>query len=239
MTSKLATRKKESYKIFDEIARSYDFLNHFLSFGIDIYWRQKFLGALPNLDKINALDLATGTGDVALILVKDKRVEKVTGIDRSKGMVDIGRKKVEDKNLTNKITLELGDGVEIPFADETFDLVTISFGIRNFSDHKRSIQNIHRVLKPRGKVAIMEFSLPKNKLMRALYLFYFRNILPRIGNLLSGHGDAYTYLNKTVEDFPYGQEFSDLLSEAGFKNVSHKAYTFGVATLYQGEKLKC
>jgi demethylmenaquinone methyltransferase/2-methoxy-6-polyprenyl-1,4-benzoquinol methylase len=237
MTTKLATRKKESYKIFDEIARSYDFLNHFLSFGIDFYWRKKFLGALPNLKRIKALDLATGTGDVPVVLVKDNRVTKVIGIDRSKGMVEIGRKKIAEKKLSHKVSLEIGDGVEIPFEDQSFDLVTISFGIRNFSDHKKSMQNIFRVLKPGGKVLIMEFSLPKNRLVRSLYFFYFRNILPKIGNLLSGHGDAYTYLNKTVEDFPYGQEFAGHLTEAGFKNVSHKSYTFGISTLYQGEKL--
>lgn len=236
MTTKLATRKKESYKIFDEIARSYDFLNHFLSFGIDIYWRQKFLPALPKTDQILALDLATGTGDVPLVLVKDKRVRKVIGIDRSKGMVEIGKQKIIKKKLDHKIKLDIGDGVKVPFKDKKFDVVTISFGIRNFSDHKESLKNIYRVLKPKGKVLIMEFSLPKNKLMRALYFFYFRNILPKIGNLLSGHGDAYTYLNKTVEDFPYGVEFSNHLMEAGFKNVSHKSYTFGIATLYQGEK---
>lgn len=237
MTSKLATRKKESYKIFDEIARSYDFLNHFLSFGIDIYWRNKFLPLLPKLNKIDALDLATGTGDVPLVLIKDKRIKKVTGIDRSKEMVEIGKKKIQNKLLTSKIDLRIGDGVEIPFDDEQFDLVTISFGIRNFNDHKKSLQNIYRVLKPKGKVLIMEFSLPKNKLIRGIYFFYFRNILPWIGNLLSGHGDAYTYLNKTVEDFPYGKEFSLLLEDAGFKNVDFKPYTFGIATLYQGEKI--
>ncbi|RLA62931.1 MAG: bifunctional demethylmenaquinone methyltransferase/2-methoxy-6-polyprenyl-1,4-benzoquinol methylase UbiE [Epsilonproteobacteria bacterium] len=236
MTTKLATRKKESYKIFDEIAPSYDFLNHFLSLGIDIYWRQKFLAALPKTDKIVVLDLATGTGDVPLVLVKDKRVKKVTGIDRSKGMVDIGKKKIQKKKLEKKIELKLGDGVKIPFADETFNVVTISFGIRNFSDHKESLKNIYRVLSPKGKVLIMEFSLPKNSVMRFLYFFYFRNILPRIGNLFSGHGDAYTYLNKTVEDFPYGAEFAGHLKEAGLKNVSYKSYTFGIATLYQGEK---
>jgi len=237
MTSKLATRKKESYKIFDEIARSYDFLNHFLSFGIDIYWRKKFLKSLPVLNKIMALDLATGTGDVPIVLVKDKRVKKVIGIDRSKEMVEIGRGKIKNKKLTEKVDLQIGDGVEIPFENESFDLVTISFGIRNFNDHKKSLKNIHRVLRPKGKVLIMEFSLPKNKLVKNLYFFYFRNILPWIGNLLSGHGDAYTYLNKTVEDFPYGQTFASHLEEVGFKNVSFKPYTFGVATLYQGEKL--
>ncbi len=236
MGQTLQERKKESYKIFDEIAGTYDFLNHFLSFGIDIYWRQKFLKQLPASKEIIALDLATGTGDVPLVLVKDKRVQKVTGLDLSKGMLAVGKKKIEKAGLSNKISFHHGDGVKIPSADNSFDLVTISFGIRNFEDPQQSIHDIYRVLKPGGRLLIMELSVPSNRFMKMLYLFFFRKVLPIIGNLVSKHKDAYSYLNQSVEDFPCGNEFKSLLDNAGFKNTNYKELTFGIATLYCGDK---
>lgn len=232
----LSTRKNESYKIFDEIAHTYDFLNHFLSFGIDLYWRKKFLKNLPEKDSITVLDLATGTGDVPIVLTTDSRVKKVTGIDRSKEMVARGNFKIIKKKLSQKVNLEIGDGVDIPFPDNSFDLVTISFGIRNFPDPQKSLKNIYRVLKPGGRVLIMEFALPKNWLVRKTYFFYFRNILPFLGNLLSGHKDAYSYLNKTVEDFPYGESFKDWMDKSGFSNTWFKNFTFGIVNLYKGDK---
>ena len=236
MPHTLSDRKKESYKIFDEIAGTYDFLNHFLSLGIDIYWRKKFLANLPNKSSINALDLATGTGDVPLTLVQDSRVKKVTGIDMSQGMINLGIIKIKKKNLERKIIMLKGDGVHIPCADSIFDLTTISFGIRNFSDPALSLKNINRVLKPQGRLLIMEFSIPQNYIIKALYFFYFRNILPLIGNLFSKHKDAYTYLNQTVEDFPYGNDFLNLMKNAGFINLKFIPLTFGIATLYIGDK---
>ncbi len=236
MNNPISERKKESYKIFNEIASTYDFLNHTLSFGIDIYWRNKILKHLPNKDSINALDLATGTGDVPLTLIKDARVKKITGIDLSKGMVDIGIQKVKKKGLDKKIFLMLGDGVQIPAADNTFDLTTISFGIRNFSDPQKSLYDIHRVLKDNGRLMIMEFAIPTNPLIRAVYFFYFRNFLPKIGNLISKHKDAYTYLNQSVEDFPYGEKFLGMMKNAGFTNLSAMPLTFGIAMLYIGDK---
>jgi demethylmenaquinone methyltransferase/2-methoxy-6-polyprenyl-1,4-benzoquinol methylase len=236
MSNDISERKKESYKIFNEIASTYDFLNHTLSFGIDIYWRNKLLNFLPKKESINALDLATGTGDVALTLVKDKRVKKITGIDLSQGMIDIGIKKIEKKGLDKKIFLMLGDGVNIPAADNTFDLTTISFGIRNFSDPQKSLFDIHRVLRNEGRLMIMEFSIPTNFFVRNIYFFYFRYLLPTVGNIVSKHKDAYTYLNKSVEDFPYGQNFLNMMDKAGFKNLQMKQLTFGIATLYIGDK---
>ncbi|MDD0852942.1 bifunctional demethylmenaquinone methyltransferase/2-methoxy-6-polyprenyl-1,4-benzoquinol methylase UbiE [Halobacteriovorax sp. GB3] len=236
MADTLDNRKKESYKIFDEIAGTYDFLNHLLSFGIDIYWRNKIKKNLPMKNDLEVLDLATGTGDVALTLIKDKKVKKVTGLDLSKGMVELGKKKVAAKGLTDKVALHIGDGVEIPAADETFDVATISFGIRNFPDPQRSLVNIERVLRPGGRCMIMEFSLPKNALIRAIYFFYFRHLLPFVGNILSKHKDAYSYLNESVEDFPYGDDFEQLMRNANLKNVHRYELTFGIATLYIGDK---
>ena len=237
MNNQISERKKESYKIFNEIASTYDFLNHTLSFGIDIYWRNKLLKHLPKKDSINALDLATGTGDVPLTLINDPRVKKITGIDLSKGMVDIGIEKVKKKGLEKKIFLMLGDGVNIPAGDSAFDLTTISFGIRNFSDPQKSLHDIHRVLKDEGRLMIMEFAIPTNPIIRAIYFFYFRHFLPKIGNLVSKHKDAYTYLNQSVEDFPYGENFLALMKNAGFKDLKMQSLTFGIAMLYIGDKV--
>jgi len=236
MSNQISERKKDSYKIFNEIASTYDFLNHTLSFGIDIYWRKKLLKHLPNKDSINALDLATGTGDVALTLVNDPRIKKITGIDLSKGMIDIGIEKVKKKGLQKKIFLMLGDGVNIPAGDNAFDLTTISFGIRNFSDPQKSLHDIYRVLKNEGRLMIMEFAIPTNPFIRAIYFFYFRHFLPKIGNIVSKHKDAYTYLNQSVEDFPYGDNFLKLMQNAGFKNLKMQSLTFGIAMLYIGDK---
>ena len=166
MNTNVNERKKESYKIFDDIAKTYDFLNHFLSLGIDIYWRNKLLKHLPQKDSINALDLATGTGDVALTLVKDQRVKKITGLDLSIGMIEVGKEKVKKKKLDQRINLMIGDGTNIEAADSTFDLTTISFGIRNFNDPQKSLHEIYRVLRPNGRVMIMELSIPKNFIVR-------------------------------------------------------------------------
>lgn len=236
MNNEINERKKESYKIFNEIASTYDFLNHTLSLGIDIYWRNKLIKHLPNIESINALDLATGTGDVALTLVRDQRIKKVTGIDLSKGMIDVGVEKVKKKGLDKKIFLMLGDGVNIPAADNSFNLTTISFGIRNFSDPQKSLHDVHRVLKNDGRLMVMEFAIPKNPIFRAIYFFYFRHLLPTIGNLVSKHKDAYTYLNKSVEDFPYGDDFLKMMDNAGFKNLKKHNLTFGIAMLYIGDK---
>jgi demethylmenaquinone methyltransferase/2-methoxy-6-polyprenyl-1,4-benzoquinol methylase len=236
MNNEISERKKESYKIFNEIASTYDLLNHTLSFGIDIYWRKKLLNHLPQKESINALDLATGTGDVPLTLVADPRIKKITGIDLSQGMIEIGVEKVKKKKLDKKIFLMLGDGVNIPAGDNTFDLTTISFGIRNFSAPQKSLFDIHRVLKNNGRLMIMEFAIPTNPLIRAIYFFYFRHFLPRIGNLVSKHKDAYTYLNKSVEDFPYGDNFLKMMKTAGFSNLKMHSLTFGIAMLYIGDK---
>lgn len=236
MNEDLAQRKKESYKIFNDIAGTYDLLNHTLSLGIDIYWRNKMLKHIPEKIAINALDLATGTGDVPLTLIRDKRIKKIIGIDLSKKMIDIGIKKIIKKGHSKQIFLILGDGVNIQSADNAYDLATLSFGIRNFSDPQKSLHEIYRVLKNEGRVMIMEFSVPKNKLVKSIYFFYFRHLLPLIGNIVSKHKDAYTYLNKTVEDFPHGEDFLNLMRNAQFRNLKHIPLSFGIATLYIGDK---
>lgn len=235
-TNTLKERKNESYRIFDDIAGTYDLLNRCLSFGIDVLWRKRMMKELPLGNELIALDLATGTGDVALELASQKNVARVRGLDLSTGMIEIGKKKIIAKGFDQKVILDIGDGVTVPVEDETQDVVTLSFGIRNFPDPQTSLKNIHRVLRPGGRALIMEFGLPKNFLIRAGYLFYFRKLLPFVGNLISRHGDAYTYLNKTVEDFPYDEAFQAWMRQAGFKNVRAISLSFGIAFLYVGEK---
>lgn len=232
----LGERKKESYKIFDEIATTYDPLNRVLSMGIDVHWRKRMRKELPSKNDLTVLDLATGTADVPLTLIKDPKIQKIKGLDMSQKMIEIGKIKVEQEKLQNKIELGIGDGCNLPEEDNKWDVTTVSFGIRNFPDCFKGLTEMYRILKPGGQVMVMEFSLPTNPIIKALYLFYFRTILPFIGNLFSGHGDAYSYLNKTVEDFPYGKAFTDLMDKAQFQNVKAIPLTFGIATLYIGYK---
>lgn len=228
-------RKPESWKIFDDIAPTYDLLNHFLSLGIDVLWRKKFIKNLPNKSNLAAYDLATGTGDVALTLASDPKVTKITGIDLSVEMLEYGKKKVLKNNLQNTVSMEEGDGVTIPKEDNSADVVTVAFGIRNFPDPQQSLINMVRVLRPGGRAMVMEFSLPKNPIIKFGYLLYFRHILPAIGNALSKNKDAYTYLNESVEDFPYGEKFTDMMKVAGMKNIRIVPLTFGIASLYIGD----
>ncbi len=234
--AKLAERKKESFRIFDDIAPTYDSLNRTLSMGIDVYWRHQIKKNLPQHKNIHVLDLATGTADVPLVLAKASQVERIQGLDLSEKMVEIGKEKVKKANLQGKISLGIGDGCNLPVQDNQYDATTVSFGIRNFPSTLKGLQEMYRILKPGGRAMVMEFSLPTNPIVKMVYLFYFRHVLPFIGNLFSGHGDAYSYLNQTVEDYPYGEAFLNIMREAGFKTPKAITLTFGIATLYIGDK---
>jgi demethylmenaquinone methyltransferase/2-methoxy-6-polyprenyl-1,4-benzoquinol methylase len=236
MANQYTTRKKESYKIFDDIAPTYDFLNRILSLGIDVRWRKKLQQKLPQGKSLEILDMASGTADVPLSLIENKRISHITGIDLSEEMLSIGRKKIEKAGHEQSIQLQTGCGVNIPFEKASFDVITVSFGIRNFKDPQESLNNMHKVLRPGGRALIMEFSIPPNPVFKWIYFFYFRHVLPFVGNILSGHKDAYTYLNQTVEDFPYGDEFLGMMKKAGFKNLKATSLTFGIANIYQGDK---
>jgi demethylmenaquinone methyltransferase/2-methoxy-6-polyprenyl-1,4-benzoquinol methylase len=229
--------KQESWKMFNRISGRYDFLNRFLSFGLDIIWRKKLVNFLPKKDDLKILDLATGTGDVLIYLLRNsKLISKAYGIDMAEGMLTIGKEKIEKNGLNEKITLQLGDINQVSFEGNMFDCTTIAFGIRNVEDPKQVLNEMFRVLKENGKALILEFSLPQSPILKTVYLLYMRYILPVLGAVISGDFKAYKYLNQTVEKFPYGEEFCALMKEAGFKNVKANPLTFGVATIYEGDK---
>ncbi|MCA9407816.1 MAG: bifunctional demethylmenaquinone methyltransferase/2-methoxy-6-polyprenyl-1,4-benzoquinol methylase UbiE [Candidatus Omnitrophica bacterium] len=230
--------KSQSWQMFNQISPRYDLLNHFLSFGLDIVWRKRLSRYLVKKKKSHLLDLATGTGDVILTLVQlNPEIESALGIDMAEKMLEIGRKKIEKKGLSRKITLKHADANQIPSSDYSADNITMAFGIRNVEDPVCVLKEMHRVLKNNGRSLILEFSLPQNSLVKWGHLFYLRTIVPALGWLLSGHYLAYKYLNQTIENFPYGKDFCDLMQQAGFKNVKANELLFGVATIYQGEKV--
>lgn len=223
--------------MFDRIAHRYDLLNRLLSFGTDIRWRKRMAQHLPAGNALEVLDLATGTADVLISLEKNcARVKRGTGVDLSFGMLSHGVPKLRGLGLAERFRLVRGDAQHLPLPGDRYDAVTISFGIRNVLDFDAGLREMHRILKPGGRALVLEFSLPGNALFRAGYLFYFRHVLPRVGALVSGDGQAYRYLNQTVETFPYGEMFCDHLRAAGFREVRAFPLTFGIATLYQGDK---
>ncbi len=235
--SKKEPKRENVYKMFDRIASRYDLLNRLLSFRQDVAWRNKVVALLPQKENLSVLDLATGTGDLILSMAeKSKNFSSGVGLDMSGEMLKYAVIKAQDNIAYQNISFIRGDAVHIPFDTNTFDTVSIAFGIRNVVDVSKSLEEMHRVLTKNGKALILEFSLPKNRLVKAGYLFYFRHILPVIGGIISGDSYAYKYLNQTVESFPYGKEFCTLMEKAGFSTVSEHRLTFGIATIYEGVK---
>jgi demethylmenaquinone methyltransferase / 2-methoxy-6-polyprenyl-1,4-benzoquinol methylase len=228
--------KKRSWQMFNRIAKTYDSVNRLLSFGLDIRWRKKVGQLLPAQKELILLDLATGTADQVLMLCNEHhdQIKKAVGMDLSEGMLSFGREKVKNQNLQSIISLETGDAVNIPAEEKSFDAITISFGIRNVPDVSKSLEEMVRVLKPSGKALILEFSMPKNPLIRFGHLFYLRYVLPLVGGLVSGDYEAYRYLNTSIEAFPYGDSFAELMSNAGFSKVHQHELSFGIATVYEG-----
>lgn len=234
--SNQGSKKSQVSTMFDNIAPWYDFLNHFLSLGIDISWRKKTIASLRDIKPRKILDVATGTGDLAIEAVRQLSPEKVIGIDISNEMLEVGRGKLSKKNLTPTIELLTGDSENIAFADNTFDAVTVAFGVRNFENLEKGLSEMLRVLKPGGKVAILEFSMPTLFPFKQLYHFYFRNFLPVIGRITSKDPKAYSYLYESVQAFPDGKKFVSLLESIGYKSAMFKPFTLGICTLYIGNK---
>lgn len=228
--------KKELVKgIFNDIAPKYDLLNHFLSLNIDKIWRRKAMKCIAEDEKSILLDVACGTGDFSIAACK-AGVRQVIGIDISENMVRVGQKKMNTLGLDAQICLQNGDSEQMNFPDNQFDVVTVAFGVRNFEHLELGLKEMFRVLKPGGKVIILEFSMPEHFPMKQLYKFYFRHILPTLGGLISGNKGAYTYLPESVMKFPQGETFLTILKTSGFSFATQKKLTFGIASLYVGKK---
>ncbi len=228
--------KEKVVGMFNSIAPTYDFLNHFLSLNIDKVWRRKLVKLVAPYKPERILDVASGTGDLAIALNKLKP-SGIVGVDISEGMLEVGRKKIARKGLSNVITLLYGDSENLPFPTNSFNAVTVSFGVRNFAHLDIGLSDMCRVLKPGGVVAVLEFSMPRRFPVVQLYKFYFLKMLPFFGKMFSGHSDAYTYLPESVLQFPSGEKFLKLMEDAGFSNVKEKRLSFGIASIYTGEKL--
>ena len=230
-------KKQQVEQMFDNISQKYDFLNRSLSAGIDILWRNKMVGLLKKLNPKNILDIATGTGDVAISLTK-LNPQKITGIDISEGMLSIGKKKIIEKNLSRFIDLEKGDAENLRFENNSFDAVTVAFGVRNFENLEKGLTEIQRVLKPEGKLVILEFSRPNAFPVKQVYDFYFRYFCPWWGKLISKDASAYRYLYESVLAFPEGKNFTEILGKIGFEGIQDERLTFGIVSIYSGKKTK-
>lgn len=230
-----ATKKEQVAEMFDNISPKYDFLNHFLSMGIDVLWRKKAIRQLKSEKPKQMLDVATGTGDLAIEALK-LNPDKITGVDISEGMLEVGRKKIAKSNNQDRIELKYGDSENLPFDENTFDAVTVAFGVRNFENLEKGIAEIHRVMKPGGTFVVLEFSQPERFPVKQLYNFYFNNILPLFGRAISKDNAAYEYLPQSVNAFPYGVRFTQLLEKTGFKQTRSMPLTFGIASIYVGKK---
>ncbi len=229
-------RKKEQVtEMFDTISGEYDGLNRVISFGIDQKWRKKVVNLLTDKQPTAILDIATGTGDLAIALTKTG-AQRIVGLDISNGMLEVGRKKVAQKKMKDTIEMVLGDSEALPFQDDTFDAITVAFGVRNFEDLEKGLAEIHRTLKPGGTFVVLETSIPANPVYRAGYGLYAKFILPLIGKVFSKDNQAYGYLSESAAAFPYGEEFNNILQKIGFIATEHRPQTFGVATIYVASK---
>ena len=230
-----SSKKEEVAEMFDNISEKYDFLNHFLSAGIDKGWRKKAIRLIEPFQPKQILDIATGTGDFAIAALKINP-DHVTGVDISEGMLTQGRIKMKKKGLDDKITLSYGDSEDLPFEDDSFDALTVGFGVRNYEHLEKGLADMLRVLKPNGVAAILEFSKPKSFPAKQFFGFYNNKLLPLIGKTVSKDPRAYTYLPESIAAFPEGEEFITILEKVGYRNCSRKTVSGGVASIYLGQK---
>lgn len=228
-------KKKQVEQMFDTISTNYDGLNRVISFGIDVKWRKRVIKMVAATNPESVLDIATGTGDLAISLAKTGAKE-IIGLDLSEGMLAVGRKKIEEEKLSKKIEMIQGDSEALPFEDDRFDAITVAFGVRNFENLEKGLSEIFRVLKTGGIFVILETSVPTKFPFKQGYQFYSRNLLPLIGRLFSKDKVAYSYLSESAAAFPYGEELNNILRKTGFIDVQHKPQTMGVATIYAASK---
>jgi demethylmenaquinone methyltransferase / 2-methoxy-6-polyprenyl-1,4-benzoquinol methylase len=232
------SKKEQVSQMFDNIAANYDFLNHFLSLGIDKIWRRKMIKEVGMVQPKLILDVATGTGDVALNTLKqlnDKDLH-IVGLDISPEMLNVGKKKIHTEGVSDRIDMVVGDSENLPFENNKFDAVTVAYGVRNFEDLARGLSEMQRVLKPNGKLVVLEFSKPRVFPFRQLFNFYFKNILPTIGKLTSKDPRAYSYLYESVQTFPDGTDFLTVLKKTGYINTQCTPLTLGICSIYTAYK---
>ncbi len=230
------TKKEEVREMFDNIAPKYDLLNHTLSMSIDRVWRRRVVGEVRRAKPGRILDVATGTGDLAIAMARRIRDVQVLGVDLSEQMLAVARRKIEARGLDGRIVLDRGDAERLAVADASVDVATVAFGVRNFGDLGAGLRELARCLTPGGRVVLREFSRPRNRVFRALYEFYSYKILPRIGGLVSRDKRAYEYLPASVGEFPAPEEFMAMMARAGFRNCRARSQSFGIAQIYIGER---
>ncbi len=229
-------KKAQVTKMFDTISEEYDDLNRVISFGIDQKWRKKVVKIVRNKNADSILDIATGTGDLAIMFAKNTKASNIVGLDISEGMLSVGRKKVAQEQLENRIKLIVGDSEKLPFSDNSFDAISVSFGVRNFETLETGLSEILRVLKPNGTFVILETAVPTKFPFKQGYLFHSNIILPLIGKLFSKDKKAYGYLSESAANFPYGKALNNILQKVGFISVQDYPQTFGVASIYTASK---
>ncbi len=234
--SQQATKKEQVADMFNNISKTYDFLNHFMSLGIDVIWRKIAINELKQDRPRHILDVATGTGDFAFEALSILKPEQITGVDISRGMLDVAEQKIAKRGLGSKFTVKLGDSEQLPFAAGEFDAVTVAYGVRNFENLEKGLADIYRVLRPGGKTVILEFSKPRTFPVKQLYNFYFNYITPGIGKLFSKDARAYSYLPESVAAFPDGSRFTGLMDKVGFGHTKSRPLMFGICSVYTGVK---
>jgi demethylmenaquinone methyltransferase / 2-methoxy-6-polyprenyl-1,4-benzoquinol methylase len=229
-------KKQQVTQMFDTISGNYDGLNRVISFGIDVKWRKKVVQTVAAGNPQMVLDIATGTGDLAIQMAEHIPGARITGLDISPGMLEVGKQKVRKKHLESRINMVIGDSEALPFDDNTFDAITVAFGVRNFENLEKGLSEINRVLKPGGVFMVLETSVPVKFPFKQGYRIYTKGILPVIGRIFSKDRSAYAYLSESASVFPFGQAFNNILTKTGFINVTNKPQTMGVATIYQASK---
>ncbi|MBK0384439.1 bifunctional demethylmenaquinone methyltransferase/2-methoxy-6-polyprenyl-1,4-benzoquinol methylase UbiE [Pedobacter sp. SD-b] len=234
--NKEIAKKEQVATMFNNISKTYDFLNHFLSLGIDIIWRKKAIDELLKDKPQTILDVATGTGDFAFEALEKLKPNKIIGVDISQGMLNIANEKIKKRGKSDVFEVKLGDSEKLLFDDSTFDAVTVAFGVRNFENLEKGIADMLRVLKPNGKAVILEFSKPKAFPIKQLYNFYFHYVTPTVGKVFSKDASAYSYLPESVAAFPDGKNFIALMDKVGYKNTKFKPLAFGICSIYTGTK---
>ncbi len=230
-----SSKKEEVAEMFNNISKRYDFLNHFLSLGIDRIWRKKAIKKLRKISPKRILDIATGTGDFAIAAL-ELNPEEIVGVDISQGMLDVGIEKMKKKNYDHIIKMQLGDSENLPFETNYFDALTVGFGVRNYENLEKGLADMLRVLRPDGMAVILEFSKPKKFPIKQLFGFYSKRLIPFFGKLISKDKRAYAYLPESVEAFPEGEAFTSIMEKVGYKNIESKLVSGGIATIYSGTK---